>query len=590
MLRRAPDRNLRDRSSPRPPSPGSRLAPELLAALVVLGAIFVGLGARALWNPVEPRYAGIALRIADGGPWLVPEYEDLPYDQKPPLVFWFVAALHRLAGGELNLFLVRLPSALGALLGALGLVRLGRRHFGARAGLWAGLVYGSSALVVWSGRFLHLDTLCAASLIWSLHASLVAVDTRGPARRRAIALATAALALGLYTKGAPPLLFTALTLAGTAPALRDRRVLTRAGLGWSLGGAFALFLAWFLPAWAAMGHGWWREILVEQGLSRLVSERPPRKHDALYYLYSLLGALTPWAPLLPFALVAAVRALRSRGPARLEPAARRGLVLALVWLLVTLVVLNLGETRRIRYLMVALPAAALLLGWYLDHAFAKAAGERNRLAPRLAAALAALAPAVLALLLAALAFAGEAVAGRFRGAAAAVFRGLADSPLAIPIGVSALVLLVLAVRAVLADRPLRALGHATAILVLGWAFWGLVGAPAHDRHLDDEPLLALVRPELAAGAELWGIEGVARRESAWGWYYAMTRRSIRVDDLSCEQVRAAVAAGRRVVLVRERKKGETAPPEIEGMVRLNEKPVGRRASWVFADRGRSTAR
>ena len=89
---------------------------------------------------MEPRYAGIADTMLAGGGWLVPRYEGTWYDQKPPLFFWTVAASLHLAGDARDLFLLRLPSAVGALLALIGTWLLGLTLWNGRTGLVAAAI------------------------------------------------------------------------------------------------------------------------------------------------------------------------------------------------------------------------------------------------------------------------------------------------------------------------------------------------------------------------------------------------------------------------------------------------------------------
>src|SRR5262249_26982038 len=81
-------------------------------------------------------------------------------DDKPVLIYWLQMACAQLVG--INEWAARLPSALAALLTVLTVYELGRRLFGARAGLWAGLVLAASFAFVGPAPFANPDSLLLA--------------------------------------------------------------------------------------------------------------------------------------------------------------------------------------------------------------------------------------------------------------------------------------------------------------------------------------------------------------------------------------------------------------------------------------------
>src|SRR5215470_9732742 len=90
-----------------PPSRSSRVA---LAALIAALLYLPGLGAPALWEPDEGRYAEIAREMVASGDYITPRDDLVRYFEKPPLVYWAQAFAIRLFGA--NEFAVRLPAAL----------------------------------------------------------------------------------------------------------------------------------------------------------------------------------------------------------------------------------------------------------------------------------------------------------------------------------------------------------------------------------------------------------------------------------------------------------------------------------------------
>src|ERR1700688_5042649 len=101
------------------------------AALILLTlyvCYFSHLGAFGFIGPDEPRYAWIARGMAESGDWVTPRVYGKPWFEKPVFYYWSAAVCFKLFG--VNEASARLPSAVCALLAALGLawlaLRLGR--------------------------------------------------------------------------------------------------------------------------------------------------------------------------------------------------------------------------------------------------------------------------------------------------------------------------------------------------------------------------------------------------------------------------------------------------------------------------------
>ncbi|MCW8133792.1 MAG: hypothetical protein KIS92_25825, partial [Planctomycetota bacterium] len=64
-----------------------------LAAVLLLYSFFAtyALTTVPLLDPDEPRYATAGRNMAEGGSWLIPEFNAAPRVNKPPLFYWLVA-------------------------------------------------------------------------------------------------------------------------------------------------------------------------------------------------------------------------------------------------------------------------------------------------------------------------------------------------------------------------------------------------------------------------------------------------------------------------------------------------------------------
>lgn len=344
--------------------------------VVSLLVTFVGLGRRELWNPVEPRYAGITAQLLRDGHWLLPFYNLEVYDQKPPLFFWLCAACLAKAPDDLRLFAVRLPSAIGACILTWLALSIGRRLFSERVGFLGALFTASSWLVFWSSRFCHMDTLMAAATLATTWWMKCAIDAGPGSRRRWIAAAATAAAVGILLKGIIVLAFPAAILLASTPWNRNgfRDAFWRSGLPIVTIAALAAFAAWFFPARASADGQWVKEMVLREGVTRLINRDEPDKHALHYYFGAVWAMAAPWCAFWPlYLLTLGRRNASSRPDGERFVRATFSVIFVLLFLSATF-----GSSSRSRYLMPLLPAGAILSAAAIDRFLSTAAGARRR--------------------------------------------------------------------------------------------------------------------------------------------------------------------------------------------------------------------
>ncbi len=258
----------------------------LIATLAGLGALYLsGLGGVGLLGPDEPRYASIGRAMATTGDWITPRLNGEPWYEKPPLLYWLVAAGHRAGLGD-----DLAPRAGVAVLSIAFLLA----QFA-----WLRRLYGEC--VAWLATWILATTAgwCAYSqvgvtdlpLAVSLNAALwLALWWLEFDSRRALYGAAVALALAVLAKGLVPLV-----LALPLLWLARRR--------WrELGGPAAVFLLAVSPWYVAMmaRHGWAfiDEFFIRHHFSRFASTGLQHVQPWWFYIPVLVGGLFPWPTLL----------------------------------------------------------------------------------------------------------------------------------------------------------------------------------------------------------------------------------------------------------------------------------------------------
>jgi 4-amino-4-deoxy-L-arabinose transferase-like glycosyltransferase len=181
---------------------------DILFLVVVFGALLAfRLGSTPLANPDEGRYAEIPREMVASGDWVTPRLDGVPYFEKPPLMYWIVAACETALGP--SEWSVRLAPALFALGGILAAYGAARRIYGRDAGLWSAVVLGTSLLYLALGHLVLLDVPLAALMSATLFCFILGVRERpGAARRLLFYGLYASSALATLTKGLEGFLVT----------------------------------------------------------------------------------------------------------------------------------------------------------------------------------------------------------------------------------------------------------------------------------------------------------------------------------------------------------------------------------------------
>jgi 4-amino-4-deoxy-L-arabinose transferase-like glycosyltransferase len=350
-----------------------------VALLLAVGLLYgLGLGARDLWAPDEPRYGAIAeelrsFRHGTSGLALL-HLNDAPYTQKPPLYFW-LAALAGLPFGRVDELAARLPSALAGV-GCVGLTAwLGRWLLGhAGASLLAAGLLATSFRFAWSARRVQLDVLLTFFELLAIALFLWLELRRGGIERARMHPAA---------------------LAGLHGAL-GAAALVKGPVGWLPLLVFAGYLAWegrlrafrsLVPPWAwllsvapvavwittavALAPAGFADRAVGENLIGRFFEGTSHARPFYYYAYQLPIDFLPWSLLLPFALPVVWHWARSRPPtsspeipstrpAPLAPSRRMAARFLLAWIGLPLVFFTLSAGKRGLYLLPVFPALALV--------------------------------------------------------------------------------------------------------------------------------------------------------------------------------------------------------------------------------------
>jgi 4-amino-4-deoxy-L-arabinose transferase-like glycosyltransferase len=263
--------------------------PIALVALLVLIVVFLsGLTSFGLAGPDEPRYASIGRAMETSGDWITPRLWGHGWFEKPPLLYWMMAAGFSLGLGPEAA--PRLPIALASL-AFLGFYFLYlRREFNLFVGSVATGLLATSAL--WIGYSHAAVTDIPLSITFAAACLLLMPAVEGRAVR--VSAAAALLALSVLAKGLVPLVLI-------LPFLWfSRRQLHR----WLRPRPVLVFLAIALPWYVicqSRNPQFFNVFFVQHQLGRFTS--PEMQHVQPFWFYApvLAGALFPGTLLCAFA-------------------------------------------------------------------------------------------------------------------------------------------------------------------------------------------------------------------------------------------------------------------------------------------------
>ena len=151
-----------------------------LMAVLTLALLLPWLGAAPFDDPGEGQHAEIAREVAVSGDWLTLRLAGVRYFDKPPLLYWLIAAGFK--GFGVSELVARLPAVLGAAAAVAGTTLLGARLLGPGPGILAGVALLSCALFAAFGRYVRPETLFVAAIQWGFTGLLLGLGGSGAAR------------------------------------------------------------------------------------------------------------------------------------------------------------------------------------------------------------------------------------------------------------------------------------------------------------------------------------------------------------------------------------------------------------------------
>jgi 4-amino-4-deoxy-L-arabinose transferase-like glycosyltransferase len=309
----------------------------LIVPLLIL--YLLDLGGVGLISTDEPRYASIGREMARSGDWVTPRLDGAAWFEKPPLLYWMIAAGHiaRLP----DEWAARLPVALLSIAFLLFFFYVIAREFTTRTAVAAVTILASSA--GWLAySFGALTDLPMSAMLGA--AILVALFEK---KKWSGFAAGALLGLAVLAKAFVPLvLFAPVFLMA-----RGKRAAIAVGV-------IAVALPWHVLCFLRNGQAFWDEYFWRQQFSRFFTHERQHLQPWWFYLPVLLAGLFPWTPLI---------VLLTRRSSYVDVRMRY----LGAWLLYGLAFFSASQNKLAGYLLPLMPGLALLLAVGIDQAVEK---------------------------------------------------------------------------------------------------------------------------------------------------------------------------------------------------------------------------
>jgi Dolichyl-phosphate-mannose-protein mannosyltransferase len=321
-------------------------------------------------DDVDAVQAQIAHNMITSGDWVTARLDHIAYLEKPPLIYWMIAAGYKVLG--VHDWVARLPVALSSIALALLVFAFGTWAFGRKAGRDAGIVIATCVGLFLFTRIQIPDVMLTFTTALAMWSFLRMLDESEPRPQLWSGVLAASIGIGLLLKSLIAVVFpvgAALLYLLFTHSLWNRRTWQRLHL---IRSALIILLiaapwhvlatlrnppyfAWTLNSGPGEYHGFLWFYFINEQLLRFLNLRYPHDYNTVprfaFWAFHLLW-LFPWSVYLPAIAKLSFRPADRAGRTRL---------LALCWIGFVLVFFTFSTTQEY-YSMPCYPALALLLG------------------------------------------------------------------------------------------------------------------------------------------------------------------------------------------------------------------------------------
>jgi 4-amino-4-deoxy-L-arabinose transferase-like glycosyltransferase len=270
----------------------------ILLGFLTFFCCYFGISSYAILDMNEGLYAEVAREMLVNKHIIIPYLNNVPYLEKPPLLYWLIALSYRLFG--INDFAARVVPSTFLALSCLSVFYVGKKLQTPRVGFIGSIILLTSFVFVLMGRIVFFDmllTFLVAGCLFSFY-FWYQENKKSYLYLSYIFLGLSVLTKGFFTVGLLPLvaitfLFLMKEPKSTYKALLDKKAIII---------FLIIILPWHLIAMLSFPQ-FTGEYLINNQILRFFNARIPHDYHTgpiYFYIPRVIAYLLPWSILLPF--------------------------------------------------------------------------------------------------------------------------------------------------------------------------------------------------------------------------------------------------------------------------------------------------
>jgi 4-amino-4-deoxy-L-arabinose transferase-like glycosyltransferase len=326
-----------------------------LVLLSLILSLFFGLflGQRLLQVPDEGRYSEIPREMIESGDYITPHLNYIKYFEKPPLFYWMQAASIKLFG--INLWSLRLATALMGLLGCLFTYVAARKLYNRQTGWFASLILSSSVLYFFSAHIMTLDMTVSVFIAASLLSFIVGVKENN---HRSWFWSMYALAgLAVLTKGLIGIVFPCAIIFVWTLLHNEWHSIRKWCIPTGLGIVLFINLPWHILA-QIKNPEFFHFYIIEQQFLRYLTNYAHRQQDFRFLPLVTTAGFMPW-------IVFLAQAIKEQLPTWLNRNQHKEITFLLLSIIIIYIFFQCSHSLLAGYILPIFPFLSIIVAHYL---------------------------------------------------------------------------------------------------------------------------------------------------------------------------------------------------------------------------------
>ena len=354
----------------------------VLLLIIVVPLFSLGISNHGLWSADEPRVAEIGREMAVTGNWAVPNLNQKPFLEEPPLYYASVALAFKAFG--ISATVARIPSAFFAFAAVLVIFFMANLFFGPRVALLSGLILATTGEYFRVAHWVIVDGALTFFVMSAMYLFIRAYLTETNRKKLLLyCLFYVACTLAFYTKGFIGIVIPGISILAFLIIERNFKEIVKMRLWLGFLIFFAMTLPWFIALWHQAGAEYLNIFFVHNHLQRFLPASLAGKisdgasghhHPFYYYITEFPSGFLPWSILIiPVVFHAFSKSDKARA---VNVLSEKGTLFAKCWFFAGIIFLSIASTKRTLYLMPIFAPIAMLTALYIDHSIAGLEGSQ----------------------------------------------------------------------------------------------------------------------------------------------------------------------------------------------------------------------